>query len=164
MWEWITECFKTILKGKSYRTAPFKMKIQHIESNYTNTCFSKNTINPITVCVHWLQSSLSHSPLHIHSWAQRSGALTHLHRPWQPISGLHLHLIKSWTALDASSKSVQSGINFPLSYFQSHSSGGGSTWIAIKDWPHTWSAYYAALSKCFLNAAPVGEMLSTALP
>ena len=112
MWEWISECFKTILKRKNYRTAPFKIKMQHIESNYTNTCLSKNTINPITVCVHWLQLSLSHSPLHIHSWAQRSGALTHLHRPWQPISGLHLHLIKSRTALDASSKSVQSGINF----------------------------------------------------
>ena len=140
------------------------MKMQHIESNYTNTSFSKNTINPITVCVHWLQSSLSHSPLHIHSWVRKSRALTYLHLPWQPISGLHLHLIKSRTALDASSKSVQSGIKFPLSYFQSHSSWGGCTWIAIKDWPHTWSAYYAALSKCFHNSAPVGWVLLTALP
>ena len=87
-----------------------------------------------------------------------------MHRPWQPVSGLHLHLIKSRTALDSSSKSVQFGINLPLTYFQPHSSGGDSTWSAIKDWPHTWSAYYAALSTFFHNAAPVGRILPIALP
>ena len=140
MREWILEYFKTILKGKNHRTVSFKITMQHTQSNYTNTCSSKNAINPITVCVHWLRSSRSHSPLCIHSSEQESSALTHLHRPWQPFSGLHLHLTKSRTALDASGKSAQSGINLPLSYFQPHSFGSGSTWIAIKNWPHTWPA------------------------
>ena len=139
------------------------MTMQHIQSNCTNTCLSKNTINPITVCVNWLQSSRSLSSLHIYVSVQGSRALPHLHSPWQPFYWLHLHLIKSRTALDASGKSVQSGINLPLSYFHPIPLSMAVLELPSRTDP-TRGLHNMLLGARFHNTAPVGGILLIALP
>ena len=85
--------------------------------------------------------------------------LKHLQFPEQ-LRFLQPHFASSWQQAATAGNDVQFDCQFWSSSFQPHCFGFGSGGSRIRDWPHTWPAWYTALFVFSRSADSVGGIIS----
>ena len=96
---------------------------------------------------------------HHHIYAMRY-ILTHLHRPFQPFSLLHLYCIRSWHIFGASGIAFQTRPYPSSQIFHPHLFGSGRTVSCNNYWAQQQLTWYTALLTWSLKVSKVEESSS----